>query len=100
MKVARVKGTLVATAKHPAYVGHKLLVVQPLDENGAEAGDTMVAVDTVQAGVGDTVLINQEGNGTRQILKQADLPIRSLVVGVVDAVDVEGRSIWPSQLSS
>jgi microcompartment protein CcmK/EutM len=90
MKICRVKGTVVATAKHDAYHGRKLLVVQPLDENGAEKGESFLAVDVVQAGVGDVVLVNAEGNGTRQILQMGDVvPIRSLIVGIVDAVTVE-----------
>ena len=90
MKVCRVIGTVVATAKHPAFEGHKLLVCQPLDEAGGDSGDTFLAVDRAQAGVGDTVLVNQEGNGARQILAgrvDAQLPIRSVIVGIVDEVD-------------
>ena len=91
MKVCRVKGTVVGTARHPAFDGHKLLVVQPLDEHGAEKGDSFLAVDVVQAGAGDIVLVSSEGNGTRQILKLGPIvPIRSLIVGIVDRVDVVG----------
>jgi microcompartment protein CcmK/EutM len=89
VKVCRVKGTVVATAKHPTYHGRKLLVVQPLDEWGAEQGESYLAVDVAQAGVGDVVLVSSEGNGTRQILKMGDqVPIRSLIVGIVDRVDL------------
>jgi ethanolamine utilization protein EutN len=88
MKLCRVLGTVVATAKHPTYDGHKLLVVQPLDEKGERAGASFLAVDVVQAGVGDLVLVMSEGNGVRQILKQQILPIRSLIVGIVDQVEV------------
>ncbi len=89
MKLCRVKGTVVGTAHHPAFDGRKLMIVQPLDEQGAEQGASYLAVDTVQAGVGDVVLVNAEGNGTRQILKLgAIVPIRSLIVGIVDAVEV------------
>jgi microcompartment protein CcmK/EutM len=86
--VARVEGTVVATVHHPSFDGRKLLVVQPLDERRAPVGDSFLAVDMVQAGVGDTVLVNREGNGNRQLLKMGPIvPIRSLVVGIVDAVD-------------
>jgi microcompartment protein CcmK/EutM len=90
VKIARVIGTLVSTEKHVAYVGHKVLYCQPLDERRAETGDAFVAVDRAQAGVGDTVLVIQEGNGARQILGTIDgkLPIRSVIVGIVDAIDV------------
>jgi ethanolamine utilization protein EutN len=78
-----------ATVKHPAFAGRPLFVVQPLDEAGADAGASFVAVDHVQAGIGDRVLVLTEGNGVRQILKAGDqVPIRSIIVGIVDAVDV------------
>ena len=86
MKLCRVTRNVVATVKHPTYVGHKLMVVQPLDEQQRDVGATFLAVDLVQAGPGDTVLVMQEGNGVRQILKQQKLPIRSIIVGIVDAV--------------
>jgi ethanolamine utilization protein EutN len=90
MRICRVLGTVVATAKHPTYHGHKLMVVQPLDEKGERVGASFLAVDVVQAGKGDLVIVMSEGNGVRQILKQQILPIRSLIVGIVDAIDVPG----------
>jgi microcompartment protein CcmK/EutM len=85
--LARVCGNVVATARHPSFDGRKLLIVQPLDEKGAEVGDSFLAVDMVQAGPGDTVLVNREGNGNRQILGMGPIvPIRSLIVGIVDRV--------------
>ncbi len=76
-----------ATVKHPAYAGHAMFVVQPVDEHGKDAGPSFVAVDHAQAGIGDTVLVLTEGNGVRQILQQGDqVPIRSLIVGIVDAI--------------
>ncbi len=88
MKHCRVVGPLWATVKHPAYVGRTLFVVQPLDEHGGDAGASFVAIDQVQAGVGDRVIVLTEGNGVRQILKMGDVvPIRSMIVGIVDAVE-------------
>jgi len=91
VKLARVIGNLVATEKHIAYVGQKILYCQPLDEAEREIGDAFLAVDRAQAGVGDMVLVNQEGNGARQMLGTFDgkLPIRSVIVGIVDAVTLE-----------
>ncbi|HTJ47123.1 MAG TPA: EutN/CcmL family microcompartment protein [Kofleriaceae bacterium] len=87
MRYCRVLGTVVSTVKHPTYRGRKLLVVQPLDDLGKDAGPSFVAVDEVQAGVGDHVIVMSEGNGVRQILKIGDqVPIRSLIVGIVDTV--------------
>ena len=89
MRMCRVLGSVTATVKHPAFAGRTLLVVQPLDEHGADTGDSFIAVDHAQAGPGDRVLVLTEGNGVRQIVKQGDqVPIRSLVVGIVDQVDL------------
>lgn len=89
MRTCRVVGPMWATVKHPAYAGKTLFVVQPLDDRGADTGASFVAVDTVQAGVGDRVIVLTEGNGVRQILKQGDnVPIRSIIVGIVDAVEL------------
>lgn len=88
MKLCKVKGNVVATVKHPAYKGHKLMIVQPIDEIGGDVGSSFLAVDLAQAGPGDTVLVMQEGNGVRQILKEKILPIRSIIIGIVDAVEV------------
>jgi len=83
VKLCRVIGNVVSTVKHPAYQGQRLLVVQP--EAG---GPSFLAVDRAQAGPGDRVLVMSEGNGVRQILQMgSDVPIRSLIVGIVDEVD-------------
>ncbi len=86
MKLCRVVGNLVATVHHPAYDGHKLMLVKPLGAGGKPAGAAFVAVDHVQAGAGDKVLVLTEGNGVRQILGKDAGPIRSIIVGVVDDV--------------
>ena len=88
MKLCLVVGNVVATVKHESYRGHKLLICQPRDEQRRESGESLLAVDLVQAGPGDTVLVMQEGNGVRQLLKEQKLPIRSVIVGIVDAVDL------------
>ncbi len=89
MRLCRVLGNVTATVKHPAFAGRTLLVVQPLDEHGVDTGDSFVAVDNAQAGAGDRVIVLTEGNGVRQIVKQGDqVPIRSMVVGIVDHVEV------------
>lgn len=88
MRLARVRGTVVSTIKHPTYAGHKLLLCQPVDWRGEARGPQVVAVDRVQAGVGDLVLVMSEGNGVRQILGADAGPIRSLVVGVVDHTEI------------
>lgn len=87
MTLAKVIGTMVSTIKHPAFNNLKLFVVQPVDEEGNDLGESFIAVDVAQAGVGDTVLVLREGNGIRQIFGQEIWPIRSCVVGVVDHVE-------------
>jgi len=88
VRYCRVVGPIWAAAKHPAFAGKTLLVVQPLDEHGGDAGPSFVAVDHAQAGAGDKVVVLTEGNGVRQILKAGDIvPIRSIIVGIVDHVE-------------
>lgn len=89
MNLCRVLGTMVATEKHPAFHARKILVVQPVDDRGQNNGASYLAIDPSSgAGKGDLVLVLNEGNGTRQILQDKMAPIRSTIVGVVDAVDV------------
>jgi microcompartment protein CcmK/EutM len=92
VKLCRVKGNIVATVKHPAFHAQKLMIVQPVDEARRDVGDSFIAVDRAQAGEGDLVLVLQEGNGARQILQIPNAPIRSVIVGIVDAVDVEAAA--------
>ncbi len=90
MRVCRVVGPMWAAVKHPAFAAQTLLVVQPLDARGEDAGASFVAVDHAQAGAGDRVIVLTEGGGVRQILGTGDkTPIRSIIVGVVDAMDVD-----------
>ena len=93
MNLCRVLGTVVASEKHPAFHARKILVVQPVDEQLKKPlGKSFLAVDhSSSAGKGDLVLVMREGNGVRQVLGEKMLPIRSLIVGVVDRVDVEDR---------
>ena len=88
MKICRVIGPVVSTVKHPTYHGTTLLAVQPLNENDEEVGNSYLAVDRVQAGAGDKVLVMSEGNGARQLFKMEILPIRSLIVGIIDEIDL------------
>lgn len=89
MYIGRVIGTVVATIKHPFFQGHKLLLVQKLDLNRQPTSTYDIAVDDVQAGVGDLVLVLDEGNGARQILKGSTTgPVRAVVAGYVDDVEI------------
>jgi len=87
MMLARVIGNVVSTAKLPIFQGMKILIVQPIDGDGNPKGKAFLAFDTVQAGVGDTVLIIDEGNSARTVLGDPQAPIRTLVIGIVDDVE-------------
>ena len=92
MILCRVEGNVVSTARHPDFDGLKLLIVQPLDADGNDTGAPLLAVDRVQAGPGDRVLVMREGNGVRQLFQRPKFCIRSVIVGVVDETDVSGTS--------
>jgi ethanolamine utilization protein EutN len=91
MNIGKVTGTVTSTVKHPAYTGRKLLLVQLLNPDYTPAGKSVMAVDTVQSGTGDFVLINKEGNSTRQVLGKDAGPVLELVVGIVDRIDYTRR---------
>jgi microcompartment protein CcmK/EutM len=87
MILGRVCGTVVSTVQHPFYNGRKQLIVRAALPDGTLDGEKyIVAVDLVGAGVGQTVLVEDEGNSARQLLDAKDGPIRSLIVGIVDEV--------------
>jgi ethanolamine utilization protein EutN len=86
--LCKVIGDVVATVKHPDFDGQTLLICQPIDEKGRAVGDHILAVDRAQAGPGDTVLVLREGSGIRQIFQRKIFSVRSIVIGIVDAVDV------------
>lgn len=88
MILGKVVGTVVTTLSHPHFDNRRLLVVQPMVSEGEESEDEFIAVDHTHAGIGDTVLINREGNGARQVLNLPDGCIISVIVGIVDSVEI------------
>ncbi len=87
MKLGRVSGNVVSTICNPVFDRRTLLLCDLVDERGAATGDYLIAVDTVGAGPGDTVLVLDEGNGARQVLGCKDGAVRAVIVGIVDQVD-------------
>lgn len=88
MQLCKVTGTIVATQKNETLKDQRILLVQPLTLDGKPSGKDILALDTVDAGVGDTVLVVQEGQAAAQLLKRQDVPVHSMIVAVVDGLDV------------
>ena len=93
MIIGKVVGTVVTTISHPDYKNRKLLVVQPMVLEGEKPDEDFLALDNTHAGIGDTVLVNREGNGARQVLNNPDACVISVIVGIVDSV-----YIWESPM--
>lgn len=89
MLLCKVTGTIVSTQKDPALKDYKLLLVQPVNLSGKPEGRDILAIDNVDAGVGDTVLALQEGAGAQQILGRKDVPVHTVIVAVVDGYSIE-----------
>ena len=90
MILCRVLGNAVSTVKHPVYEGRKVMVVQPLAQDGrAPLGVGFLAVDSVQAGPGDLVLVAREGNAARQVLGSDSDPFHAVILGIVDEIERE-----------
>lgn len=92
MKLGRVVGTVVASYQAPVFDGRRLLLCDLIGPDETERGGYLICVDTVDAGAGETVLILDEGNSARQIVGEDPAPIRSLIVGVVDAIEMSGEA--------
>ena len=88
MTLCKVTGTIVSTQKNRTLKDYKVLIVQPVDVRGVSIGKDVLAIDTVDAGIGDTVLIIQEGAGAQQALRRKDMPVHTVIVAVVDGLDV------------
>jgi len=87
--LAKIIGEVVSTVKHPSLDGRKLLVIQRLDTERKPVGDSLLAVDSVGAGVGEVVLVVDEGSSAALVTGLDDPPIRTVIVGVIDQIDVE-----------
>ncbi|MCZ6915804.1 MAG: EutN/CcmL family microcompartment protein [Gemmatimonadetes bacterium] len=91
MYLAEVVGDVVSTHKNARLAGKKLLLVQRLGLDGASDGSMeVIALDVVSAGVGDRVLVVQEGSSARKIFDDEKIPVQVVIVGIIDQVDIEG----------
>jgi ethanolamine utilization protein EutN len=88
MQIGRVIGTVVSTQKHHKIDGAKLLLVQPLTLEGAPRGVALLAIDSVGAGVGETVLVVVEGKAAGEALRRKGAPVDAAIIGIIDALTV------------
>jgi len=93
MLIAKVIGTTIATIKDEKLVGRKLLILRQTDEHGAPTGKPYVAVDTLDAGIGDLVL-TCAGSSARQTNITKDTPVDAVVMAVIDSLEVEGQETF------
>lgn len=93
MLIARVIGTTVSTIKDPKLTGHKLLIVRQTDEHGEAFGRPYVAIDTVDAGVGDLVL-TAAGSSARQTTTTKDTPVDAVIMSIIDSLEVNGEVVF------
>ena len=88
MIIGEIVDQLFATRKHPSFEGHKLLLVQPLELDGNQEGEQILAIDGVDAGVGDRVLCVLDGWAAMKVLGKVETPVNAAVVGVIDQIDL------------
>jgi microcompartment protein CcmK/EutM len=86
--IARVIGEVVATRKHPSHEGLKILLVQPLNLDGTDRGDAVVAVDSVDAGAGDRVLLALDGYSAMTSVNRPQSPTEMAILGVIDELSL------------
>ena len=94
MFLADVVGTVVSPVQHPVLERQTLLLLRHIDPRGRPTGTTRIGIDMAGAGVGDRVLVVDEGNSGRQMLDAPNAPVKTLVVGVVDFVELEGELVF------
>ena len=89
MILGRVRGEVVSTIKHPVYASRRVLLLDRIGPDGRELGGYLVAIDSVDAGIGQTVLVIDEGNSARQVIDDPQAPVRSVIIGIVDEITVD-----------
>lgn len=94
MKIADVIGTVVAPIQHPFYAGRTLLLIQPLDIHFKPKGRAQIAVDRAHAGIGDRVLVMDEGSSARDMFNDPAAPVKTTIVGFIDEIEVRGDVVF------
>jgi microcompartment protein CcmK/EutM len=88
MIICNVIGDIVSTVKNDRFTGKKIMIVQPLDLDNNPEGKAFLAIDTVQAGVDDRVLVLREGGSARIIFEDNEIPLQAVIVGVIDGIEI------------
>jgi len=92
MILCKVVGSIVSTIKHYSFQNKKIMLVRPINPDGSLKSGTIVAVDTIRAGVGDIVLVASEGRSAMEILEfKKREPLRSVIIGIVDRIDINSE---------
>jgi ethanolamine utilization protein EutN len=89
MLIGKVTGNIAATIKHPVYKAQKLLTVEILNPKRVPTGESVVAIDSVEAGIGDLVLITQEGRSAMAVVGQSEVPVRTVIVAIIDKIEIQ-----------
>ena len=97
MFLAEVVGTVVSPVQHPVLEGERLLLLAVLRPDGSATGKTRVALDRAGAGVGERVLVVDEGNAGRQLVGRENAPVKTVIVGVVDFVELDGALAYDAR---
>ncbi|MEW6508545.1 MAG: EutN/CcmL family microcompartment protein [Bacteroidota bacterium] len=89
MFLAKVKGNIISTQKNRFLIGHKLLLTQPVDFKGEFIGNKdVIAIDLIDAGIGDNVIVCQEGDAVQQVLGHKNAPLNTMIIGIVDNIEI------------
>jgi ethanolamine utilization protein EutN len=88
MLIGKVTGNIASTIKHPVYRAQKLLTVEILTPSRIPTGESVVAIDSVDAGVGDLVLVTQEGRSAMAVVGQTEVPVRTAIVAIIDKIEI------------
>jgi microcompartment protein CcmK/EutM len=89
MIICKVSGDIVSTVKNKRFVGKKILIVQPLDLEDNPQGEAFLALDAVQAGVGDRVLVMREGGSARIVFDDNEIPVQAVITAVIDGIEID-----------
>jgi ethanolamine utilization protein EutN len=95
--IAEVIGTVVSSVQHPVLDGERLLLLAVLRPDGSRAGRTRIALDRAGAGPGERVLVVDEGNSGRLLIEREDAPVKTVIVGVIDYVELDGALAYDAR---